>query len=162
MKFCSKCGTQIPEGTTACPKCQLSANVSAHTESDNIKSIKKMFRKLYIIMPLTIIFAILVTFVAAYFLFGSNAETVQSPKANNVQTTDNSFDVESSNSVCPEDEYGHHYWDKATCIEPAQCFNCGAYRDNKLGNHRWENYEDSDEMFCLVCDMLKSEYDSNS
>lgn len=161
MDFCPKCGTQIPEGTIACPKCQLNSNISDHAKSDDMKAIKKMLKKLYIIIPLTIILTVLITFVAAYFLFGSDEETVQSTKSNNVQATDNSFDIEASNSVCPEDEHGHHYWQSANCIEPSKCFNCGAYRNNQLGNHHWTNYDNSDEMFCTICYMLKSEYDSN-
>lgn len=167
MNFCPQCGTQIPEGTTVCPKCQPTANNIAPAKADDMKAIKKMFKKLYIIMPLSIVFTVLVTFAAAYFLFGNNIgnnlETVHTPKSDTVQATDNSFHTVSTDSICPEDEHGNHSWRRANCVEPAECELCGAYRDNKLGNHQWQHYEDSDsdEMFCLYCHMLRSDYENN-
>ncbi len=53
----------------------------------------------------------------------------------------------------------NHDWSAATCVEPAQCWKCDKYKDNELGNHDFHYYEDIDDMKCIHCNILKSEYD---
>ena len=61
------------------------------------------------------------------------SETENVPVINTVEDTDN----ETEKDICPANEYGNHNWEPATCQLPSKCIECGAYKDSKLGNHRW-------------------------
>ena len=75
--------------------------------------------------------------------------------SNSNSTTNEETEQKSNEALekCPEDKNGIHDWDVATCVEPAKCYNCGVYKDDKLGNrHIWE------EGKCLDCGILYDDY----
>ena len=61
------------------------------------------------------------------------------------------------NSTCPEDEYGNHDWAPAKCTEPAQCYNCNEYRDDKFGQHSFYTHDDG-LRDCSYCGILYDVY----
>lgn len=136
MKFCSKCGTQMPDETMVCPQCQAPTNNQYLLNSNQQPSQKKKN-----ILPIVIFIAlVLIILIVVYFILQSINGT----------TNSNTF-----NSTCPASQYGNHDWSSPTCIEPAQCYHCDAYRDDKLGNHSFSEWNDD---CCLYCDLSKDEY----
>ncbi len=57
----------------------------------------------------------------------------------------NPIDYPSNNSCI-------HDWEPPTCLEPAQCSKCDAYKtDGKLGNHAWRHATCQEPAFCYYC-----------
>ena len=148
MKFCAKCGAQLPDEATTCLNCQ--------TPSTPLPSQKKKINKLYFFLPILLIAASAVTFAATHFLLPQSSDTTDA-KSNETSVF---VETASNSDVCPADEYGHHSWGSATCEHPAVCLECGAYRDNKLGYHDFDYDEETDMIVCWHCDMPKEEYEN--
>ena len=141
MKFCSKCGTQIPSNSQTCPQCEISTGEITSSISSEEPTPKKKASKLKIIIPL---FTIAVVVVVAGFVAWSlpNPDPTSEP--------------------CPKgfDKY-YHVWEPATCIEPATCSECGRYKDDKLASHHnWSSSSDSAN--CLDCNLYRQEYLDNN
>ncbi len=154
MKFCEKCGAQIPDEAFACPQCQAPTNNQLQSNINQQISKNKKSIKMYFIIPLIIVFTALTTFLVAYFVLPNDSESEN--KTNTNSSTSKVVNA-TADDECPEQEYGNHDWSAATCVEPAKCYNCGVYKDDKLGNHSWwENLYDIKE--CQYCSMLYEDY----
>lgn len=142
MKYCANCGTQMSDETQTCPQCQTSTNNQCSLNTNSIPKRNKLI-KLYIVIPIVIVVTIITSITTCFVLQNF--------------TDKGNFTLQSTNDTCPAAEYGHHDWASANCTEPAQCYNCGAYRDDRLGNHSWwENSDGFEE--CYYCDMLYDDY----
>jgi len=147
MKYCAKCGTQLSDDTMVCPKCHPETNKSqpqlsipSSPTKNNSNKITPLILTNVIIATLTLIAVILM-----YFIQPSNNSSIGG-------TNSNVF-----TSTCPADAYGNHDWSPARCTEPSQCYNCNAYRDDKLGEHSF--YTDDDGFCdCSYCGMLYQVY----
>ncbi len=154
-----------------CPQCNFPVfdpNTSSHQQCPP----KKKFNKLFVIIPLIMVLTALITFAVTCFILpnGSNTEEPnpeppieenienepieENPPAENVEETS---EIESEKDICPAQEYGNHDWSKPTCIEPAHCYECGAYKDDVLGNHYFYYNDDIDEIVCSYCYTIKEE-----
>lgn len=72
-------------------------------------------------------------------------------------TSNGLVDNNAFNSTCPASEYGYHDWSPARCTQPSQCYECGAYRDDKLGEHDFDT--DNDGLCsCWYCGLLYEVY----
>lgn len=153
MKFCANCGTQMPDESKTCPQCgyssdasQSQTSINEHSSTNvNQQSKSNKLVKFYIIIPIVIIISIITSLVVSVLVL------------NSTNKNNSNYTTPSSAEVCPASEYGNHNWDNATCIKPAQCYNCDAYKDNQLGNHHWW-VNDYDIKECMYCHMLYDEY----
>ena len=76
----------------------------------------------------------------------------------NSQSTEPINTVSVHDSKCPENEYKNHDWLSPTCIEPAKCFWCGVYKDEKLSeHHNWYTY-DNGLTKCQDCNILREDW----
>ena len=154
MKFCKHCGTEVSEESMFCPSCKASLKGKTEAEATNQKLSKKINRMI-IVMPLVVILTAAVTFALTYFLLPQRiADAMGSSDSNSVKTSVNSTesrtDVVAADNECPENEYGNHDWDAATCVEPAKCFDCGEYKNDILGNHSYFTTTDG-RLVCIFC-----------
>lgn len=153
MKFCANCGTKMSDEINTCPQCGYSfdnnttqpiTNPQQNIPTEKYKSQSKKNKpvKWSVLIPIVVIISIITSIVVSS-LFGNFRNY--------------NYITPSSTEVCPASEYGNHDWGSATCIEPAQCRECGTYKDNQLGNHKWwENSYGFEE--CYYCDMLYDDY----
>ena len=151
MKYCAKCGTQMPDDAVECPQCQPVTNYTP-TPPKKQESPKKTSSKTIplIITNIVISGLALISTIGGYFIVPTNNGS--GTNNDNSQPNNNVF-----NTTCPEDEYGYHDWSPAKCTEPAQCYNCDAYRDDKLGEHSF--YTDDDGFCdCSYCGILYTVY----
>lgn len=161
MKFCEKCGAQIPDEAFVCPQCQTPINNHVQRDINQQISKNKNSIKMYLIIPIIVILTATIVFGITYFVLSHDFKDAASTDAKTLETK-SSETIEDTvfsaiDTTCPEQEYGNHDWRAATCVEPAKCYNCGAYKDDKLGNHSWwENLYDIKE--CQYCSMLYDDY----
>ena len=149
MKYCAKCGTQMSDETVVCPKCHPEINNQPPSQSIASKNSSSK------IVPLILTNAIvsvltLIAIIIMYF----NPPSINSTTSNDDNSNSNSNVV---SSTCPADEYGNHDWSIPTCIKPAQCYKCDAYKDNTLGQHSfWTDSDGFNE--CMHCGILYEVY----
>ena len=204
MKYCAKCGTQLPDETTVCPQCQTQANNQETSISNQQHPQKKKTNKITSLIVTNIILTAL-TFamiIVAYFTYplinnitddnddsnfltsstdsdddsnfltsstdsdddsNSLTSSTDSDDDSNSLTSSTDSDDDSNsltsaaNAPCPAHEYGNHDWRRATCNEPAQCYNCDAYKDDVLGQHQFHTNNDG-LCDCDYCGMLYDVY----
>ena len=151
MKYCAKCGTQIPDETLVCPQCSSETNTSQlEIFSENLPSQKKNPSKnSAFIIPNAILTTIsLISLIITLFTPHS---------ANNSNSSPNTTLSDNYSNTCPADEYGYHDWSPARCTYPAHCYECGAYKDDILGEHSF--YTDDDGLCdCSYCGILYEVY----
>ena len=141
MKFCSKCGTQIPSNSQTCPQCEISTGEITSSISSEEPTPKKKASKLKIIIPL---FTIAVVVVVAGFV----AWSLLKP--------------DPTSELCPGRDNSYHDWLPATCIEPAKCSECYRYKDDKLaGHHNWST-KGSSTAYCVDCNLYRQDYLDNN
>ena len=152
MKYCANCGTQMPDEINTCQQCGYSSDSNTiktpeiqpniTSQNTNQRSKKNKSVKLYIVIPIVIVVSI-ITSVIVSALFA--------------KYTYNNYVISYSDEGCPEDKNGNHDWAPAKCTEPAQCYNCNAYRDDKLGQHKF--YTDDDGFCdCTYCGIVYDDY----
>ena len=148
MRYCAKCGTQILDDAVSCPKCYSQVrNQQSQIQTLSIPTLNTTNKIIPLILTNIIIcILIFVAIIVSYF--------APIPISDSSIANDN-FNV--INSVCPEDEYGNHDWAPARCTEPAQCYNCNAYRDGKLGEHSFHT-DDGGLCDCTYCGILYEIY----
>ena len=142
MKYCSKCGTQMSDDTMVCPQCHPTTNNQQSQISNLITPPKHTSNKIIplIITNLIISSLTLIATIGMYFI---------SPLSSN--------SVNNNNTPCPANEYGNHDWSIPNCVEPAHCYDCGAYKDDKLGEHNfWVTSDDIKK--CMHCGILYEVY----
>lgn len=144
MKYCAKCGTQMSDDVAVCPQCHPEKNKLEPQLSIQSPPTKSITSKIipFILTNVIISILTLIAIIGMYFILPSN---------NNSENSNN------WNSTCPADEYGYHDWSTAKCTEPAHCYECGAYRDDKLGEHMFET-DDDGLRSCWHCGMLYEVY----
>lgn len=153
MKFCEKCGAQINDEATICPQCQTPTNNQPINVIQQPQP-KKKAGKMYFVIPLIIIFTALITFLVVYFVLPNNSKSEDNTSLN---SSVNDASTIITTGQCPEDKNGNHDWAPAKCTEPAQCYNCNAYRDDKLGQHKF--YTDDDGFCdCTYCGIVYDVY----
>lgn len=152
MKYCAKCGTPMSDDAVLCPQCHPETN-NQQPQISSQEPQKNTSRKTnsFVLTNVVISILTLIATIGMHFV---------SPSINNsVSTNDNLNSTNSNvfNSICPADEYGNHDWAPAKCTEPAQCYNCNAYKDDKLGEHSF--YTDDDGFCdCTYCGILYDVY----
>ena len=146
MKFCAKCGMQLLDEAIVCPQC--STPTDNQIKKKTKQHVRKKFNIMYILVPLIIITFVMNVFTITFFVL---------PNYN----SENGLSFSSTvNNTCPADKYGHHSWSPAKCTNPSHCYNCGAYKDNKLGNHDFNLDDETGLIVCWNCNMLKDDYDN--
>ena len=156
MKFCEKCGTQLEDDAIVCTNCEATVKTKGSKKSKNSnkeKMPKKATTMFFIAVPLIIVITVAITFTCAYFLLPKDTVTTGStaPAATEVRT-----DV-TVNTVCSESDSGNHSWGSPNCINPAKCYYCDEYKDNKLGNHNWYPANCVEPAHCSHCDEYKDD-----
>ncbi len=156
MKYCAKCGTQMSDDTMVCPQCHPEINnQQPQTSNQTIPTKKNASNKIIPLISANIILSALTLIILVILHFIPSS-------SNNPTNDNNNSDLGNTNSniyssTCPEDEHGNHDWAPAKCTEPAQCYNCNTYRDDKLGNHSF--YTDDDGFCdCTYCGILYEVY----
>ena len=152
MKYCAKCGTQMSDDTVLCPQCNPESNKQQPQNLNQEIPRNNISRKTTHLVVSNIIISIitLIATIGTYFISPTSNNS-----ANNNDNPNSNSDV--FNSTCPANEYGNHNWAPARCTEPAQCYNCDAYRDDKLGEHSF--YTDDDGFCdCTYCGILYDVY----
>lgn len=142
MKYCSKCGTQMSDDTVVCPQCHPETNNQQSQISNQLPPTKKTSSKIFPLILTNVIISAL-TLIATIGMYFISPSTNNSPNNNNTK--------------CPANEYGNHYWSTPNCVSPAYCYHCGAYKDDKLGEHRFET-DDNGLISCWHCDILYEVY----
>ncbi len=158
MKFCAKCGMQMSNESAICPQCQTPTNEQFLKVSKKQCNAKKKFDITYIVIALVVTVLAFNIFAFAYFASTNNSNFSGGSNTN----MGSEFTSGTTLDTCPEDEYGHHDWSPATCVRPACCYNCNAYKDNNLGYHKFELDDETGIISCWYCYMLKEEYDSEA
>ena len=154
MKYCPKCGTQMSDETVLCPKCpppqstEQRPPITIQEPLTKKNSNKNTLPIILMIINIVLTVALLTTSVIMYF----NPLSTSSPTNVGDKSNTNIY-----NTTCPASQHGNHDWAPAKCTEPAQCYNCDAYRDDKLGEHSF--YTDDDGFCdCSYCGILYDVY----
>ena len=152
MKYCAKCGTQMSDDAVLCPQCYPESNKQQPLVPNQLTPLKNTSRKTnpLILANVMISTLTLIATIGMYFI---------SPSINNSTNNNDSSNSSSNifNSTCPADEYGYHDWSTANCTKPSYCYECGAYRDDKLGQHHF--HTDNDGLCsCWYCGILYEVY----
>ena len=151
MKFCPKCGRQIPEGSKACFYCQTrieetDAVVTPVAEEAPVKPEKKA-NKLAVIIPIAsvalvaVVFGILILTHVICLEHSWERATCAQPKT-----------CEYCGRI--EGKTRPHKWQEATCMEPKSCRNCGETK-GKAEGHDWESATCIAPKTCAVCGETK-------
>lgn len=151
MKYCAKCGMPMSDDTVLCPQCHPETN-SQQPQNSNQTNPQNTSRKTNSLVLTNVVISIL-TLIATIGMHLISPTINDS--ANNNDNPNSSSNV--FNSTCPADEYGNHNWSTANCTEPAQCYKCDAYRDDKLGEHSFDTNDDG-LCSCWYCEMLYDVY----
>ncbi len=162
MKFCAKCGAQMPDEAETCPQCNFPVFDPSDVTPTKAKTPKKKINNLFIVVPLTIVVSAITSFIVASSVLPKAApdkviENSPVYEETNSTNEDNTFTSETTESVCPAQEYGNHSWSSANCTTPSHCYYCNAYKDEKLGYHEFYYDEDIDEIVCVWCHMFKDD-----
>ena len=154
MKYCAKCGTQMSDDTTLCSQCHPEIN-NKHSQIPNQFIPTKNATSKIIPLVLTNVIISMLTLIAVIIMYFITPPTNNLPSNNDNSNSNSNSDVVSSN--CPADEYGNHDWSTPTCVNPAQCYKCDAYKDDKLGQHSfWTDSDGFNE--CVYCGILYEVY----
>ena len=139
----------MSDDTMACPKCHPEINNQCPQIPNQSIPSKNSGSK---IVPLTLSNVIIstLTLIAVIICILINGTT-----SNNDESNSNSNSNVVS-STCPADEYGHHEWSVAHCTSPAYCYECGAYKDDTLGEQNFWTSNDITE--CIYCGILYEVY----